>query len=138
MLDVIRGIRFPIVWREIREFEVSRAHLSKDLGGVGRGMFFYDPVCITGQASFTQVTHLITKIVNHGDDVEASVGGHSLFRRSHPSPFVRPLSRARVPIDWGRRVVTLTSAQPLPEVFATVVPLGGKSISKIRPGGMGA
>ena len=101
-------------------------------------MFFHDPVCITGQAAFTQVMHLVTKIVNHGDDVEASVGGRSLFRRSHLSPFVRPLSRARVPIDWGRRVMTLTSAHPLSEVFATVVPLGGKSISKIRPGGMGA
>ena len=80
MLDVIRGISFPIVWREIREFEVSRAHLSKDLGSEGRGIFFYDPVCITGQASFTQSTHFVTEIVNHGDDIEASVGGHSLFR----------------------------------------------------------
>ena len=53
MLDVIRGISFPIVGREIREFEVSRAHLSKDLGSEGRGMFFHDPVRVTGQAAFT-------------------------------------------------------------------------------------
>ena len=53
MLDGIHRIGFPIVGREIREFEVSRAHLSKDLGSEGQGMFFYDPLCVAGQAAFT-------------------------------------------------------------------------------------